>query len=94
MTPIARQGAVTISGHLTPQIFSFIRACPGFTKWLDGNPRHPNGGVMFEASRFHVNLWRQMMPDLPIQDADGTLERLRVVPTPIAQHARLTTARE
>ena len=84
-TATARRGVVTLKGRLTPPVFKFISRCPGFTKW-DGND-----GVLFEASRKHLELFKEAFPDFEITDADGTLATLHISTAPIAPHERVTT---
>src|SRR5271170_7637602 len=85
MNPVARRGVVTIPGHLPPSIFKFIAACPGFTKWLGAE------GVLFEASRKHMELWRERFPDVVIEDADGTLAKLEMATATIVTYDRKLT---
>src|SRR5271156_4585291 len=85
MNPIARRGVVTIPGHLPPAIFRFIASCPGFTKWLGAE------GVLFEASRKHLELWRERFPGVAIEDADGTLAKLAMTTAPVVSYARKLT---
>ncbi len=84
MTPLARRGVVTITGHIAPPVYRFVAACPGFTKWLGAE------GVLFEATRKHVALWNEHFPNVPIEDADGTLARLEMQVAPIEHQERLT----
>lgn len=85
MNPVARRGVVQIEGRLSPAIFKFIAACPGFTKWLGAD------GVLFEASRKHLELWRERFPDVTIKDADGTLAKLVLSVAPVAAYDRKLT---
>lgn len=94
MMPIARRGTVIIEGTISAPVFNFIRECPGFTKWLNSSAKYPHGGVLFEASRFHIDLWRKMFPDVNIEDTDGTLTKLSTPLAPIVSHVWRTKARE
>ena len=82
--PIARRGAVIVKGRLPPSVFKFISKCPGFTKW-DGTD-----GVIFEASRRHLELWREHFPGVEITDADGTIAALTLTTAPVTSHTRVT----
>lgn len=78
--PVARRGVVIIKPPISSKVYRFIAACSGFTKWLD------DGGVIFDASRTHIDRWNRDFPDVPIACTDGTLDRAcaRVAPvTPV-----------
>jgi hypothetical protein len=81
-SPIARRGVIRVD-HATPAVFQFARKLTGFNKWLD------DGGLLFEASGKHVELWKAHFPEWPLEDADGTLAKLELVYAPVAQTPRL-----
>ncbi len=82
LQPVARRGAVRVSGYASPLVFRFMARCYGFHKWLD------NGEALFEASRKNIALWDELFPDAPIHDADGTIGKLVLSVVPIVPHAR------
>jgi SNF2-related domain len=83
MQAVARRGLVEVD-KATPLVFRFVRRCPGFTKWTD------DGGCIFEASKKHLEMWREMFPDVTIEDKDGSIAKLYVEKIVIGEHEYLT----
>ena len=83
MRAVARRGLVEVD-KATPPVFRFVRQCPGFTKWTE------KGGCVFEASKKHVEIWREMFPDVEIEDADGSISKLYVEKIKVEEHPYLT----
>ena len=80
--PIARRGQVTIS-HASPSVFRFLASLPSYHKFLN------NGGAIFEATRHSIEAYERAFPNLAIEDADGTIARLKASVAPVVQHKRL-----
>lgn len=80
--PIARRGQVSVQ-HASPALFRFASSLPSYHKFLD------TGGLVFEATRHSVEAYERAFPDIPIQDADGTIARIRLTTIPIEHHPRL-----
>jgi hypothetical protein len=76
---IARRGQVTIT-YASPKVFRFAASLPTFHKFLADN------SLIFEATRHSVEAYDAAFPDMPIQDMDGTIARLRATTTPISKH--------
>jgi hypothetical protein len=70
-SPVARRGSVIVEGSAAnPGVFRFAARLPGYKKFLD------DGGLLFQATKHHIDLWKQIFPDWPITDADGTIANL------------------
>jgi hypothetical protein len=82
MKPIARRGQVTIP-HASPALFRFLSSLPSYHKFLD------DGGAIFEATRHSIEAYERTFPNDPLEDADGTIARLKVVLVEITPHQRL-----
>lgn len=80
---VAKGNAIFINGHVTPPVYSFISSLPGYKKYTDY-------GVMFAATRVHLELFYKTFTDAQIEDRDGTLDAFFNKLSPIVEHERLT----
>jgi hypothetical protein len=82
---IAKRKAVTITGHLTRELYTFLGSLPGYKKYTAT-------GAVFAATRPHIDAFMQSFPSIDIIDEDGTIEALYKPIPAIVEHERVTTA--
>ena len=73
MNPIARRNMVTVPSPLPARVHQIYDAFPGYHKISN------DGELLFEVTRSHLEIWDSTFPELPIEDSDGSIARLKQV---------------
>jgi hypothetical protein len=81
----AYRKAVTITGHLTRDFYTFLGSLPGYKKFTAT-------GAVFAATRPHIDAFRAAFPSIDIDDRDGTIANIYKPIPEIIDHGRKTTA--
>jgi hypothetical protein len=81
----AYRKAVTITGHLTRDFYTFLGSLPGYKKFTAT-------GAVFAATRPHIDAFRGAFPSIDIDDRDGTIANIYKPIPEIIDHGRKTTA--